>query len=322
MRAIQVAEHGGPEVMRLVDLPDPSPGPGEVLVRIERAGVNFVDVYHRIGLYPMPLPFVPGQEGCGEVVASGGDVTDLPPGGRVAWTDASGSYAGMVTLPAARAVPVPESVPTEIAAAVMLQGLTAHYLVNDTFPLQPGDRCLVHAGAGGVGRLLIQMARDKGAEVFATVGSPAKAEVAREAGAHHVIDSSRQDFAAAVEAIAGRNALAVVYDGVGASTFDAGLGLLRPRGVMVSFGNASGPVPPVDPLRLLRGGSLYLTRPTLGTHIADTGALRGRSADMFAAIASGSLDVLIWRTFPLEAAAEAHRALEGRRTTGKVLLAI
>jgi NADPH:quinone reductase len=322
MRAIQVAAHGGPDVMHLAEVQERVPGPGELLVRVDHAGVNFVDVYHRTGLYPMPLPFVPGQEGSGTVVAVGEGVTHPIVGGRVAWTDAPGSYAELVRVSAGRAVPIPERVSAEVAAAVMLQGLTAHYLVNDTYSLQPGDRCLVHAGAGGVGRLLIQLARDKGAEVFATAGSAAKAEIARAAGAHHVIEYIRDDFASAVEAIAGPHAMAVVYDGVGADTFDAGLGLLRPRGVMVTFGNASGPVPPVDPLRLMRGGSLYLTRPTLGTHIADTAVLRMRSSELFDAIVAGRLDVLIGAVFPLAAAADAHRALEGRQTTGKVLLEI
>jgi NADPH:quinone reductase len=204
----------------------------------------------------------------------------------------------------------------------MLQGLTAQYLVNDTYPLQPGDRCLVHAGAGGVGRLLVQLAVAKGAEVFTTVGSDDKVEVAATAGAHHVIDYRSRDFASAVEAVAGPHSLAVVYDGVGASTFDAGLGLLRPMGVMVAFGNAGGPVPPVDPLRLSRGGSLYLTRPTLGTYIADTATLRRRAAELFAAVADGSLDVLVGARYPLDEAGTAHAALEGRRTVGKVLLDI
>jgi NADPH2:quinone reductase len=322
MRAIVVDQHGGPEVLQLRDVPDPVPGPGEVVVGVDHAGVNFIDVYRRTGLYPQPPPFVLGQEGCGMVVAAADDVADIAVGQRVAWTDALGSYAEKVALPAARAVPVPDAIAGDVAAAVMLQGLTAHYLVNDTYPLQPGDLCLIHAGAGGVGRLLIQHAVDKGAEVFATVGSADKVAVAEAAGAHHVIDYSKQEFAAAVESIAGRNALAVVYDGVGAATFDAGLGLLRPRGVMVAFGNASGPVPPVDPLRLSGGGSLYLTRPTLGHHIADTATLRRRSADLFDGIASGRLDVLIGSVFPLAAVADAHRALESRQTTGKVLLAL
>ena len=322
MRAIVVGEYGDADVLHEAEVPDPTAQPGQVVVGVTHAGVNYVDVYHRTGLYPHDFPFVLGQEGAGEIVSIGADVEGFAVGQRVAWTDVIGSYAELLAAPAGRLVPLPDAIGNGVAAAAMLQGLTARYLVNDTFPLQPGDRCLIHAGAGGVGRLLIQLAKGKGAVVFATVGSAKKAATASSAGADHVIDYVTDDFAAAVEAVAGPHALAVVYDGVGAATFDRGLGLLRRRGMMVTYGNASGPVTPVDPLRLSRGGSLYLTRPTLGDHIADTETLRTQSSQLFSAITSGRLDVMIGGRYPLASAAEAHRDLEGRRTTGKVLLEV
>lgn len=322
MHAIVVTKTGGPEVLTWSEHPDPHAGPNEVLVRVEFAGVNFIDTYHRTGLYALNLPFVPGLEGAGTVVDVGTGNVDLSHGDRVAWTGNLGSYAELLSAPADKFVPVPDGVPTDIAAAVMLQGLTAHYLVNDTYPVGRTDRVLIHAGAGGVGRLLIQMAKAKGAEVFATVGSAEKAEIAREAGADHVIEYRREQFKAVVERIAGPNNIDVVYDGVGAATFDDGLDLLRLRGTMVAFGNASGPVTPVDPLRLSQGGSLYLTRPTLGHHTADAATLRRRTGDLFDAIGDGSLDIMIGDRFPLADAAGAHRALEGRSTTGKVILEV
>lgn len=320
MQAIRVNSTGGPEVLQVSDVPDPAPGEGEVVVDITAAGVNFIDTYQRSGLYELDLPATLGLEGAGTVTAVGPGVEDFRVADRVAWCDAPGSYAEAAALPAARLVRVPDDVELPTAAAVMLQGLTAHYLIRDTFPLQAGQRCLVQAGAGGVGLLLIQMAKLVGAEVFTTVGDPAKAELAREAGADHVILYRETDFGDAVERIAGPKALDVVYDGVGRTTFARGLELLRPRGMMVTFGNASGTVDPVAPLRLSQLGSLFLTRPTLFHHIAGQRELRARAADVLGLVATGALTVRIGDRFPLAGAAEAHRRLEGRQTTGKVLL--
>lgn len=320
MKAITIPRTGGPEVMEWSDVDDPVAGPDQVMLEVDAAGVNFIDTYHRTGLYPMELPIVPGLEGAGTVVAVGGATDDIAVGDRVAWSGGLGSYAERVAVDADGVVPVPNAVPSDIAAAAMLQGLTAHYLTTDTFPLTEGARCLIHAGAGGVGLLLIQLAKRQGAEVFTTVGSEDKAELARAAGADHVILYRDVDFGDAVEEIAGPNALDVVYDGVGKTVFDRSLELLRMRGMMVQFGNASGPVDPVSPLRLSRGGSLFLTRPTLFHYIATRPELTRRATDLFGWIESGALDVRIGATFPMAEAAEAHRALEGRRTTGKVLL--
>jgi len=310
---------GGPEVLEWGPLELAEPGPGQIAVNVTAAGVNFIDVYHRTGLYPLPLPFTPGFEGAGVVEAVGVDVS-LEIGARVAWSTAPGSYAERVVMAADVVVEVPDSVGLDTAAAVMLQGLTAHYLSHDTYSLAEGDSCLIHAGAGGVGNLLIQMAKARGATVFATVGSSEKAEVAREAGADHVIDYSTADFGDAIEEIAGPRPLAVVYDGVGAATFERGLGLLGRRGTMVTFGNASGPPAPVDPLELARHGSVYVTRPTLRDYTGTRDELLQRTDDLFRWIAAGDLEVRIGSRFPLSEAATAHRALEGRRTTGKVLL--
>ena len=320
MKAIVIEGTGGPEVLEWRDIEEPTPGPGQVVVEVAAAGLNFIDTYHRGGLYPMKFPLIPGVEGAGTISEVGSGVDDLAVGDRVAWTMQNGSYAERVALPAAALVPVPDGVSLEVAAAVMLQGTTAHYLVTDTFPLSEGDRCLIHAGAGGVGLLLIQLAKMKGAEVFTTVGSEDKAELARGAGADHVILYREVDFGDAVEAVAGPRALDVVYDGVGQAVFDRSLELLRPRGMMVQFGNASGAVEPVAPLRLSRGGSLFLTRPTLGNYIATREELLGRTDDLFAWIEAGKLDVRIGATFRMADAAAAHRALESRQTTGKVLL--
>ena len=324
MFAIRVEQVGGPEVIEGVEVPDPAPSAGELLVRVGAAGVNFIDTYQRSGLYPVPLPHHLGLEGAGTVVEVGEGVTGFAPGDRVAWADAPGSYAELAVVPAERAVPVPDGVGVDEAAAVMLQGMTAHYLTHDTFPLAPGHRCLVHAGAGGVGLLLVQLARMRGAEVFATAGTEEKRELARSTGAHHVVpylDSSGSDFGDAVEAIAGPHALDVVYDGVGQQTFTRGLSLLRPRGTMVTFGNASGPVEAVSPLALSQGGSLYLTRPTLWHYVTDRPDLLRRAGDVLGWVRDGRLDVRIGGRLPLAEAASAHRLLEGRRTTGKVLLA-
>ncbi len=311
---------GGPEVLTLSEQPDRVAGQGGLLVRVEAAGVNYMDVYERNGLYPRELPFVPGIEGAGTVVSVGPGVDDFAAGDVVAWATGAGSYSELVIIPAARAVPVPEGVSAELAAAVLLQGLTAHFLTHDTYRLTPGSRCLVHAAAGGVGRLLVQLAKGLGAEVYATVGSREKAEIAASAGADHVVDYRAEDFGAAVEAIAGEHALDVVYDGVGRATFSRGLDLLRPRGMMVTFGNASGPVDPVAPLTLMIRGSLFLTRPTLGHYVATTADLRARAADILGRVARGALDVRIDARLPLAEAAEAHRRIESRQTTGKLLL--
>ena len=320
MKAIVVEHTGGPEVLEWKDTEDPSAGPGQVVVDVVAAGLNFIDTYHRGGLYPMKFPLILGVEGAGTISEIGPDVSGMAVGDRVAWTLQNGSCAEKVALPASAVVPVPDGVSLEVAAAVMLQGTTAHYLVTDTFPLSAGDRCLVHAGAGGVGLLLIQLAKMKGAEVFTTVGTEEKAELAREAGADHVILYRDVDFGDAVEAVVGPHGLDVVYDGVGQAVFDRSLELLRPRGMMVQFGNASGAVEPVEPLRLSRGGSLFLTRPTLGNYIATREELLGRTNDLFAWIEEGKLDVRIGAAFPMAEAADAHRALEARQTTGKVLL--
>ena len=320
MQAIVIAATGGPEVMEWSEVADPTAGPGQVLIDIAYGGVNYIDTYHRTGLYPMDLPFTPGLEGAGTVVAVGDGVDASLVGRTVAWTGQIGSYARRVVAPANRIVPLPEGVSAQLGAAVMLQGLTAHYLATDTYALQPGDRCLIHAAAGGVGRLLVQIAKMAGAEVFGTVGSDQKMEIAQSAGADHVINYQTSSFKDVIEGIAGPHPLAVVYDGVGAATFDDGLDLLAPRGVMATFGNASGPVPPVSPLRLSTGGSLYLTRPTLFAYIAEDEVLAARSADLFRWIGSGELDVRIGAVYPLEQAAEAHRALEGRGIAGKILL--
>lgn len=320
MRAIVVTETGGPEQLALEEVPEPRAGPGEVVVEVAAAGINFIDVYQRSGLYPTELPFVPGQEGAGVVVALGPGVEGLSPGDRVAWTSLLGSYAERRALPADRLVPVPDGIELETAAAVMLQGMTAHYLAVDTYPLSPGERCLIHAGAGGVGLLLTQMAAIRGAEVFTTVGTREKAELSRRAGAAHVVVYTEEDFAPSIEAFAGPRPLDVVYDGVGAATFMAGLDLLRPRGMMVTYGNASGPVPEISPLLLMRKGSLYLTRPTLVDYIASRDQLLARAGQIFEWIAGGRLRVTVGAEYPLAEAAAAHRALEGRATTGKVLL--
>lgn len=320
MNVIEVENTGGPETMKWVERPDPEPESGQVVVDLAAAGVNFIDTYHRSGLYEVPLPVVPGSEGAGVVSAVGSGVSEVSVGDRVAWVVPLNSYATKVAVDADRVVPVPEEVDLELAAAVMLQGMTAHYLATDTYPLAAGDRCLVHAGAGGVGLLLIQIAKNIGAEVFTTVGSEAKAELATAAGADHVVLYRDSDFVAAIEEAAGARPLAVVYDGVGKDTFDGGLALLQPRGMMATFGNASGPVDPVSPLALSANRSAFLTRPVLFDYIASRSELLARANDLFTWMASGDLDVRIGDRLPLADAAEAHRRLEGRLTTGKVIL--
>lgn len=318
MKAIQVTQTGGPEVLEWTDVDDPTPGPDQVVVEVAAAGLNYIDTYHRTGLYPMPLPFTPGLEGAGTVTAVGSEVIDVAVGDTVAWSADIGTYAESVALPAASTVPVPAGLALDEAAAVMLQGMTAHYLATDTFPLGEGDRCLIHAGAGGVGLLLIQMAKMAGAEVFSTVGTTAKAELAAGAGADHVIMYRDVDFGDEVEKIAGERALDVVYDGVGQSVFRRSLELLKPRGTMATFGNASGPVDPISPLDL--APSLFLTRPSLFHYIATRDELLRRSGDLFAWMADGRLDVRIGERIPLAEAGRAHELLEGRKTTGKVVL--
>lgn len=320
MHAIRISETGGPEVLSYNEVDDPTPAADGIVVDVAAAGVNFIDTYHRSGLYTMPLPLTVGLEGAGTISAIGSSVDQWDVGDTVAWTGCIGSYAERVAMPAASVVAVPEGVSLDVAAASMLQGLTSHYLMDSTYGLGPGDKCVVHAAAGGVGLLLVQMAKMKGAEVFATVGTEEKAELARGAGADHVIMYREVDFAEAIEDIAGPNPIDVVYDGVGASTFDGGLRVLRRRGTMATFGNASGPVEAVTPIAASAGKSLFLTRPSLFDYIAEPGELQRRSEEMFSWIAAGDLDVRIGLEMPLAEAAEAHRKLEGRETTGKVLL--
>ena len=320
MHAIEVTRTGGPEVLEWSELPDPQPGPGEALVAVEATGVNFLEVYRRSGLYQVPLPAIPGSELAGTVLAVGEGVTGVAVGDRVATSDASGAYAELAVVPVDRLVAVPASVTAEAATAAMVQGMTAQYLLTDTFRLLPGHRCLVHAAAGGVGLFLVQMAHQIGAEVFATVGSPGKAELARSAGADHVIVTAEQDFVAAVEHIAGQRPLDVVYDGVGKVTFAGGLALLRRRGMMVSFGNASGAVDPISPLQLSANGSLFLTRPLLFDYIHTSQELQARARDVLSRIAAGTLTVRVGARFPLADAAAAHRLLESRQSTGKIVL--
>ena len=322
MRAMRVHATGGAEALRDEQVPVPAPGQGEALVRVEFAGVNFIDVYKRSGQYVVPLPATVGEEGAGTVHAVGAGVTVVRAGDRVAWASVLGSYAEYAVIRAERLVPVPERVETRVAAAVMLQGMTAHYLATSTRPLNAGDRCLVHAAAGGVGLLLVQIAKRRGAFVIATAGSDEKAALARGAGADHVIVYTREDFVAEARRLTDGRGVHVVYDSVGKSTFLKGLDLLAPRGMMVLFGQSSGAVAPLDPQELSRRGSLYLTRPTLAHYTLTRDELLARSGDLFTWIERGELAVRIGAEFPLAAAGDAHRALEGRQTTGKVLLRV
>ncbi len=320
MHAIRISTTGGPEVLEWTEVPVGEPGPGEIRVTVAAAGLNYIDTYHRRGIYPLDLPVTLGLEGAGTVSAVGPEVADIVVGDPVAWSNALGTYAEEVVLPATGVVPLPPDMSLEVAAAAMLQGMTAHYLATSTFPVRPGHRCLIHAGAGGVGRLLIQIAKRRGAEVFTTVSTAAKAELAASAGADHVIRYVDEDFATAIESIAGPKPLDVVFDGVGAATFDAGLGLLKPRGLMALYGQSSGVVPPFELGRLAMMGSLYVTRPTLFSYIAERAELLRRSGEVFEWIQDGDLEILIGHRWRLPEAAEAHRALEARRTSGKVLL--
>ena len=322
MLAVRVHTPGGAEAMRVEHVPVPRPGPGEALVRLEAAGVNFIDVYKRTGQYKVPLPATLGEEGAGVVAAVGDGVEEVRVGDRVAWASVLGAYAEYAVVPAARLVPLPAGVSAPHGAAVMLQGMTAHYLATSTYPLGEGDRCLVHAAAGGVGLLLVQIAKRRGAYVVGTAGSDEKAALARAAGADEVIVYTRDDFAAEVRRLTGGRGVQVVYDSVGKTTFLPGLDVLALRGMMVLFGQSSGPVAPLDPQVLNQKGSLFLTRPTLGHYVATRDELLRRAGELFAWIAAGELAVRVGAEFPLADAADAHRALEGRRTTGKVLLTV
>jgi NADPH2:quinone reductase len=320
MKAIQVKQPGGPEVLQLVDLPVPQPKPNEAVVKIAASGVNFIDVYQREGRYKVALPFVLGQEAAGTVASVGSDVKSLKPSDRVAWSSILGAYAEYAAVPAERLVPIPQGVSDQQAASAMLQGMTAHYLICDTFPLKRGQTALVHAAAGGVGLLLVQMAHNLGARVIATVSTDEKAKLAREAGADEVILYTQADFEAETKRLTGGHGVDVVYDGVGKTTFEKGLNVLRPRGMMVLFGGTSGAVPPFDLVQLSQKGSLYVTRPTLGHYTVTTEELRARSGAVFKMIAEGQLKLRIEHTYSLADAATAHQDLEGRKTTGKLLL--
>jgi NADPH2:quinone reductase len=319
VRAIQITENGGPEVLTVVDLPAPQPGPGEVLVDVGAAGVNYIDTYQRQGIYPLPLPRVLGLEGGGRVAAVGKGVADVAVGDRVAWSNTPGSYAEQVVVPADETVPVPEGVADDLAVAALLQGMTAWILVHKTYPVQPGDDVLVHAAAGGVGLLLTQLATGLGARVIATVSTDEKEQLARAAGAAEVLRYS-DDLAAQVRDLTGGAGVAVAYDGVGKTTFDASMDSLRTRGMLVLFGAASGPVPPVDPQRLNRGGSLYLTRPTLFHYIAERDELLATAGSVYSEVAAGRLNVRIGHRYALDEARQAHEDLQARRTTGKLVL--
>jgi NADPH2:quinone reductase len=320
MKAIQVKQVGGPEAMELVDLPVPQPKANEAVVKLAASGVNFIDVYVREGRYKAPLPVVVGQEGAGVVSAVGADVKSLKVGDRVAWTSVLGSYAEYAAVPADRLVLIPQGVSDQQAAAVMLQGMTAHYLSHDTYPLKRGETTLVHAAAGGVGLLLVQMAHNIGARVIGTVSTDEKAKLARGAGADEVILYTQTDFEVETKRLTGGKGVDVVYDSVGKTTFDKGLDVLRPRGMMVLFGGSSGAVPAFEPIILMQKGSLFLTRPSLGNYIATRDELVAQSSAVFGMIAAGKLKLRIEHMYPLAEAQRAHRDLEGRKTTGKLLL--
>jgi NADPH2:quinone reductase len=320
MRAIQVKRTGGPEVMELVDLPVPQPKSNEAVVKIEASGVNFIDVYYREGRYPAPLPFVLGQEAAGVVSSVGSGVREVAAGDRVAYTMALGSYAEYAAVAADRLVKIPAGVGGREAAAAMLQGMTAHYLSHDTFTLKKGQTALIHAAAGGVGLLLVQMAHNIGARVIATVSTEEKAKLARAAGADEVILYTQADFEAETKRLTGGKGVDVVYDSVGKTTFEKGLNLLRPRGMMVLYGGSSGPVAPIDPIALTQKGSMFLTRPSLGHYIITAEELQERAAAVFGMIRDGRLKLRIEHLYPLAKAQQAHRDLEGRKTTGKLLL--
>ena len=320
MKAIQVSQPGGPEVLTLVDIPVPTPKPSEALVELKASGVNFIDVYLREGRYPAPLPFVDGQEGAGIVKEIGAEVTNVKVGDHVAYTSALGSYAEFSAVPAARLVKIPDALNFEQAAAAMLQGMTAHYLLHSSYKLQSGESALIHAAAGGVGLLLVQMAKKIGARVIATAGTQEKAQLARDAGADECIIYTETDFEAETKRLTDGKGVHVVYDGVGKATFDKDLEVLRPRGYLVLFGGSSGAVPPFDLIKLSQKGSLFITRPTLAHYTATREELEWRASEVLGSIASGELKLRIHKSYPLAEAAQAHRDLEGRKTTGKLLL--
>jgi len=320
MKAIRVHTPGGAEALRYEDVPTPTPGAGQALVKIEAAGLNFIDIYMRTGLYKNPLPFTPGQEGAGSVEAVGPNVSEVKVGDRVAYTGVTGAYAAYAIVPSARLVKLPEGTDARTGAAAMLQGMTAHYLAHSTYPLKASDTALVHAAAGGVGLLLVQMAKRGGARVFGTVSTEAKAKLAKEAGADEVIRYTEQDFEAEVKRLTNGRGVEVVYDSVGKTTFEKSLNCLVPRGYLVLYGQSSGPVPAFDLAQLGAKGSLFITRPTLGHYTLTREELLQRSGDVLGWIRSGQLKLRIEQTFPLSDAAEAHQRLEGRLTTGKLLL--
>ncbi len=320
MKAIQVFEHGGPEQLRYVDVPTPVPDPGQVLVKVKASGVNFIDIYHRSGLYKSELPVTIGMEAAGVVSGVGEGVTEVVPGNRVAYAMTRGSYAEYAIVPSWNLVKIPDNLDFQSGAAAMLQGMTAHYLTHSTFPLKKGDTALIHAAAGGVGLLLVQMAAMIGARVFGTVSTESKAALAREAGAGEVILYNQRDFQTEVKRLTGGRGVDVVYDSVGAATFMKSLDSLRPRGMMVTFGNASGPVPPMEPLILNNKGSLFLTRPSLAHYCQDRSELLWRAGDVLGWVAGGSLKLRIHKTYSLAEAAQAQIDLASRATAGKLLL--
>ena len=320
MKAILVRGHGGPDVMVLDDIADPSPGPGEVVVDISAAGVNFIDTYQREGLYPMTLPYTPGLEGSGVVSAVGEGVSSFSVGDRVAWNGVLGSYAEKIALPEDKVVAVPDGVDLHDAAQLMLQGITAHYLITSLFEIKPGHTALVHAAAGGVGLLLCQMISKRGGTVIGTVSTDAKADAAKEAGAHHIIRYDREDFASRVRDITGNIGVDVVYDGVGQATFDGSLNSLKSRGMMALFGQSSGPVQAFDPQILNQRGSLFLTRPSMVHYLQTRDELAWRASEVFSDVASGALRVTLGGSYPLGDAAHAHADLQARKTSGKLLL--
>ena len=320
MKAIRVKAPGGPEVLELIELATPQPGDGQALVRVEAAGVNFIDIYQRSGVYKLPLPFTLGQEGAGVVESVGKGVSEVKAGDRVAWAGPLGSYASHQLIPAARLVPVPAKLDLKSAAAAMLQGMTAHYLVTDTFPLRPGHSSLIHAAAGGVGQLFCQLARRAGAQVIGTAGGADKARLAKAAGAHDVIDYRTQDFEAEVKRITSGAGVHVVYDSVGKDTWEKSLRSLRTRGTLVLFGGSSGPVPPFDAQLLAQLGSLYLTRPTLVSYVVTREELLARAGAVLGLVERGDLKLRIEEALPLADAARAHQLLASRQTTGKLLL--